>query len=249
MLLSENGLTGLSPLEAVRRQISIKYQAENTTEKYYKNNLHSNKYIKSLPGIDLKQYNQGQADWNEQNKGSNNSGTVPTLPYGSEIAELKLEFADAMLLDSIKFNSGQICVMYGLQGWMLGLEEMKYKSIEESLIAFQKTTIEPLAKLFKEAFSNALLTEDERSEGIAIEFDLKAMLASDNITRANYLKTMTSSGIMSLNAAAQIEGYDEFENGDLHFMQSQNIPIEKSMVDGKWSPATNGSVNIISNKD
>jgi HK97 family phage portal protein len=202
-----------------------------------------------MPGVDLKIFNQGQVDWNVMNTGTENAGNIPSLPYGCDIGELKLEFADAQLIESIKFNSGQIASLYGVPLWMLGLEEMKYKSLEESLLAFQKTTIEPLAKIFKEAFSNALLTEEERKQGISIEYDLRAMLASDNITRANYLKIMTSAGIMSLNAAASVEGYDEFENGDLHFMQSQNIPIEKSMVDGKWSPATNGSVNIIANKE
>ncbi|HLO60948.1 MAG TPA: phage portal protein [Bacteroidales bacterium] len=247
-ILSDDGIIGLNPIAAIRKQLSINWQGQTTAENYYRNGIHGNKFMKSMGNVDSKEYHKGQQDWLKANSGVFRAGEVPSLPFGVEIQETKLEFADSMILDSLRYNTSQILALFGIPMWMNNLESQT--NIEQSLLSFQSITIQPLAKCFKEEFSKKLLMPEERRKGITIEFNLKAMLAADAITRANYLKTLTSSAIISPGEAAEIEGYDgDFENSRFHYQQSQNIPLELSMVDGKWSPATAGSVNLMVNKN
>jgi HK97 family phage portal protein len=245
MQFSDDGILGkCAENSALAKQLSIIYQANQVIDSYYRNGLHTNKVIKSMSNVDSKAYNTAQMDWQKANSGSIKAGEMINLPFGSEIQELKLEFADAQLIPTIEFNSKQIAAAFGIPLWMLGLEQNS-KSIEESLLAFQVQTIQPLAKIFKEELSRKLLTEDERKQGVAIEFNLQAMLAADSITRANYLKTLKDAAIISANEAASIEGYDEYEGGQYHYQQSQYQPLELITKNGEFKPMTNGTtVNV-----
>jgi len=245
MGFSKDGILGeCAENSALAKQLSIIYQANQVINSYYRNGLHTNKVIKSMGNVDSKAYNLSQADWQKANSGSIKAGEMINLPYGSEIQELKLEFADAQLIPTIEFNSKQIASAFGIPLWMLGLEQNS-KSIEESLLAFQVQTIQPLAKIFKEELSRKLLTESERKEGVAIEFNLQAMLAADSAARASYLKTLKDAAIISANDAALIEGFDEYEGGQYHYQQSQYQPLEIITKGGEFKPLTNGTtVNI-----
>jgi HK97 family phage portal protein len=239
--VSDDGILGLSPLDALNKLLAGNYQAIEIINNYYKNGLHSNLFIKAMTNVQSKDYNIAQQDWAKSQSGVFKAGEIKNLPFGSELQEIGIQFTDAQLLPTIKYNTSQIGAVYGIPLFMLGIEEMKYKSIEESLIAFQTQTIAPLAKIFKEEFSSKLLFDKERiNEDINIEFNLNAMLAADSITRANYLKTLKDATIISPNEAAKIEGFDEFEGGQYHYQQSQYQPLELITKDGEFKPITNG---------
>jgi HK97 family phage portal protein len=243
-ILNEDGLLAVSPKEVLYKQLSIYFQANNIINNYYKNGLHSNKVMKSQNNVDQRGFSQGQNEFLKQKTGSVEAGKIIPLPFGTEIQELKMDFTDAHLLPTLEYIIKQVAAMFGIPLFMVGVGEMKYKNIEESLIAFQTQTIAPLAKIFKEEMSSKLLfNEKERiKENIAIEFNLQAMLAANSITRATYLKLLKDASIISPNDAAKIEGFEEFEGGQYNYSQAQNQPLQLITKDG-WNPITNGTTN------
>jgi|ERR1035437_2149587 HK97 family phage portal protein len=243
MMYSDNGLVGQSPTTALMRQLSINYQANSTIDNYYRNGLHSNKAIKSVVGVTGKEYNESLIDWQKQNSGTIKAGEMVSIPFGTEIQELKLAFADAELLPTLKYNTTAIGALYGIPLFMLGVEEMRYKSIEDAIIAFQTQTIAPLANMFKKELSAKLLSPEDLANEVAIEFSLQAMMAADGIARSTYLKTMVDAAIISPDQAAAIEGFDAYDGGQYHYKQSQYQPLELTAKNGEWKPVTTANPN------
>lgn len=250
--LSEDGVFGLNPIRAIFRQLSINYQGLQTIDKYYENGLHSGRYIKSIGDTSFTQFNQGVQSWQQNAAGSVNAGRIFSVPYGTEIKELRLEFADAQILDTMKFNTGQVAALYGVPGWMLGVEEMKYKSIEEGLLAFRTQTIHPVAEIFEAELSNKLLFDEEQINGTTIEHDIDKMLAADAATRSKYVTELVKAGIITRARAAKIEGYPADEKLDFHTMQAQDQVIEAVVTkeNDKWdyNPKTQGLSNTSNSK-
>lgn len=242
-VLDINGVCGVSPVKILSKLININYQSLNVIDNYYRNGLHTNKYLQSQGGVDVKGFNQGLHQFKEEYKGSANAGELLNLPFGTEIKELKLEFADAALLDSMKETGKQIAAAFGVPTFLLNLDEMKYKSIEEALTSFKSVTIEPIIKMIKTELRSKLLSSKDIKNNISIDFNLNAMLASDSITRANYLKTLKDSAIITPNQAAFIEGFDTYEAGSYHYSQSQNQPLELICKNGEFKPVTTGKTN------
>jgi HK97 family phage portal protein len=249
-IYSDDGIIGTSPLAALNKLMSINFQAGQTIDSYYKNGLHSNKALKSMSNVDGKDYNRAQQEWAKSHTGSLRAGEIMNLPYGSEIQELKLEFTDAHLLPSLKFTAEQIGAAYGIPNYMLGLVENS-KNIEESLLSFEKQTIQPIATIISEELEAKLLTDKEKiNDDVTIELDLKVMMATDSNTRATYLKTLKDAAIISANEAAVIEGFDTYEGGQYHYQQSQYQPLELITKDGEFKPVTTGNSNLpINNSD
>jgi HK97 family phage portal protein len=240
-IYSDDGILGIPIIDALIPQLAANFQANNIINSHYKNGLHSNLFLKSMQNVNNNEYNKAQQEWIKSNTGVFKAGQVTNLPFGTEVQAVNLQFSDAHLLPTIKYNTSQIGAAFGVPLFMLGIEEMKYKSIEEALIAFQSTTIQPLAKMIKEEFSSKLLFLKERKKGYEIELNLKAMLQADSVTRANYLKTMLGSSVISPNEAAKIEGYDTFQGGEYHYTQAQQQPLEIITQNGEYKPVTSGN--------
>jgi len=58
---------------------------------------------------------------------------------------------------------------------------------------------------------------------VSIDFDELFLLKSDKQSTAQYLSTMVSSGILSINECRHFLGYEPIENGDDHIIAYTDI--------------------------
>ena len=58
---------------------------------------------------------------------------------------------------------------------------------------------------------------------VVVDFDENYLLKSDKTSLSNYLKTLTSAGIISINEARNMLGYDDIEGGDRHIIPFTDI--------------------------
>lgn len=245
-VLDHDGIMGLNPIRAAMKQFDGLWQAYTTSNNYYKNNLHSNKYIKSTDAVDNNEFEAGVEDWASKYAGSKNGGKLSVLPFGVDLVEVKLDFADAMLLDSIKMNTAQIASSVGVQNWMVGIDSnMSFKSLEEAMLSFEKMPITPLCVSLREELEYKLLFERERKEGVSIEFNMAALMAADIKSRGDWLEKTINTGTATRFEWAKKEGFEIFDGEEamkLHFIQSQYQPME-SAYDPEtetWNPVTSG---------
>lgn len=242
--ITKDGIWGVSNIEALRLNLSTSWQGMNTIDNFYKNNLTSPKAVKSIVnGANMKAQKELVDEWNSKYASSINAGKLVILPPNTEIVDMELQFADAIFIETFKFNAGQIASVYGIPPEMVGLfEASKFNNVEQMQINFKSNTMANIARIYRQEFESKLLTNDERKNGTSIEFNTMALVEMDATTRSNYLKTMSNLGVITPNMVAKIEGYPTYPEGDLHYIPGNYLTIET--IAAKKPGAIDTSVNI-----
>ena len=227
--LTKDGILGINPIEAIRLNVSSTWQGLQTIDSFYKNNATSPRAIKStISGANQKAMLDAIAEFKTKYSGAVNAGQMIALPPNTDIVDLALNFADAMFVETLHYNSQQIAALYGVPAWMVGeMTQTKYSSIEATMLEFKATTLANTARMYRQEFESKLLSTQERLDGKTIEFNTMALLETDSTTRINNLRTLASLGAISLNAVAINEGYPTFKNGEYHYAPLNYGAIEQ----------------------
>jgi len=242
--ITKDGIWGVSALEALKMNLSSSYQGIQTLENFYKNNAVSPKAIKStVTGANQKALLEAIEEFNKKYVGAINAGKMITLPPNSELQDMSMNFADAVFIETFKFNASQISSLFGIPPEMVGLfEASKFNNVEQLQKNFYINAIAAIARLYRQEMEHKLLTTEERLGGISIEFNTMSMVELDAATRSAYLKTMTGMGVATINDVAKLEGFSTYPEGDKHYIPGNYLTVEQ--IAGK----TDSSTNII-NKD
>jgi HK97 family phage portal protein len=135
---------------------------------------------------------------------------------------------DAQMLESRGFSTEEICRFFGVPPIMIGHGEKTSSwgtGIQEVTLGFIKYTLRRRLKRIESALEKQLLTPRDRVDGITIEFNLEGLLRGDSKGRADFYRTMTQIGAMTINEVRGLENLPPVEGGDVPRMQMQNVPI------------------------
>lgn len=222
--MSDDGVWGIDPRQALYSELNNIFQGKTALNAAYKNNLRMDKYVESgISNFNGKGVQESIDKLKEETKGAMNTGNVPYLPAGFKIVSIpQTSFQDAQVLQSIGFSKAQIYEFYGIPV----PERKSYASLEQESLDFKVNTLQPIARHYRQELESKLLSDEELDQGISIEFNLNSLVETDQNSRINYLKTLHGMGVISSNDVAKMEGFETFENGDLHFMQMQYQPLE-----------------------
>ena len=228
-MLTRDGVWGMNPIEALRMNLSTTYKGMQTIDTFYDNNATSPKALKStISGANQKAMLEALELFNEKYTGASNAGQMVPLPPNTEIQELKLNFADAQFIETVKFNANQIAALFGIPPHMVGnTESSKYNNVEQMEIGFRADTISPLARMYRQELEFKLLTTKQQEAGDTIEFNLNAMIETDAKTRFESYKVLSSIGAISPNKIAQIENLPTDPSGDVRIIPMNMMGLDK----------------------
>ena len=223
--LSLNGYWGLTPIEVLRYNWETVGKASQLMNTFLDNNAATTKAIKSTVGVaQSKQMSEAISQFAENYGGAHNAGKLIKLPPNTELQDVSMRLADAELLNTVKFNARQIYAMYGVP---YTLEDPKYSTVEQLLLDFYANTMSVIAQIYRDELEFKLLTEDERDAGYSIEFNDKALLMTDMLTRSSVLKAHLEMGAITPNMICEIEGYPTYPEGNKHYLPANNLqPVE-----------------------
>jgi len=226
--ISENGIFGLSPVFALRKEISIMQNIEDTLDNFYKKKATPSLVLTSNLG-DVKSYQvlrTAQEDFLEKYGGPTKAGQVITLPPNTKLESIAANFANSEMIESSKLKRIDIASAYSVPLYMLG--ETTGSDIESASLTFRNFTITPIIAMYRSEMEFKLLSEKEKMEGVSISFDLDALIEADitSITRA--VAEQVKSGLMTPNEAAKKLGNSRIEGefGDKHYLQAQYLLLE-----------------------
>jgi len=233
--LTRDGIWGINPIEAIRLNVSSTYQGLTTLDSFYRNNATTSKAIKStISGQNQKAMLEALNDFKQKYAGSVNAGTLIPLPPNTELMDVQMNFADAVFIDTIKFNAGQIASLYGVPPHLVGIfEASKYANVEQMTLEFKATTLTAIARMYRQELEHKLLTTQERINGKSIEFNMMALTEADSTTRINNQLSLMKSGVITPNDIAKTEGYSTFEGGDAHYLPGNFISLEEKQTTQK----------------
>lgn len=228
--ISDDGVFGLNPIQVLYSELNNIHHGKYTLNNSYRNGLNIDKVIESVGGANFANTAVKEAvdKMREDFSGTINFRKVPVLPTGFKVVPIQSgSIQDAQILQSIEFSKRDIAALYGVPLNLIGLDGGSYNSIEQNTLNFKSNVLRPIARMYRQEIEAKLLTDSETAESLSIEFNLNSLVETDQASRVNYLKSLHGMGVISSNDVAKLEGFETYEGGEKHFIQSQYIPVEE----------------------
>lgn len=165
--------------------------------------------------------------------GAMNAGRPMVLEGGTEWKPLTINPEDAQMLQSRSFSVEEICRFFNVPPHMVGHTQPSTSwgtGLEQQTLGFQKFTLRRRLKRIEQALEKQLLTPEDRSAGIVIEFNLEGLLRGDSGARSAFYGSGLNNGWMTINEVRSLENMPPVDGGDVPRMQSQNVPITATVV-------------------
>lgn len=123
------------------------------------------------------------------------------LPKGIEIdSSAPIDNEKAQYIATRQYQRTVIAAAFGVPVHMVGdLSKGTFNNVEQQTLDFVINVVLPYARAFETAMERALLTDQDRTSGVIIRFDLEAILRGDFKSRQEGLKIQRDSGVISAN--------------------------------------------------
>ncbi|WP_424360242.1 phage portal protein [Methylocystis parvus] len=193
-----------SPLTAYAMSVGIGISADAFAKSYFDNGSSPDGYITYPNGISKA---KDQADeirnhWMAKHGGANRFAGPAVLTDGGKFEPIKINAADAQLLEARKFSVEDIARIFGVPPHLLGQLDKATsfgKGLEEMSQSFLDFTLGPHLQAIEDEVNYKLIRDDS----LVAEFDREAFVRGDLLSRMEAYRTALGGnngpGIMSQN--------------------------------------------------
>jgi len=225
--VTKDGMTGVSPLTAIRLNMTSSWQAYNTINNMYQNELRASKALKWPQFMPNKKAQQEALKQFKQEYNGAQAPGIVTIPDGADLVDLQITPEDAQFIETIKFNKTDIASAFRVPLTNVGvLEAAKFNSVEMMAQEFIQLGLGDRLKMYRTELEMKLLSMEEKMNGTSIEFNTNALLQLDYKTRIDGYTRLIQNGQMTPNYANILENLPTYPEGDKHFMASNFVFVE-----------------------
>jgi len=154
---------------------------------------------------------------------------------------LSVDFKNAQLIETMKFNNAMVASYYGIPPHKLGLiENSKFNSLVELQDDYVNNTIAPILEMYRREFELKLLTEEEIINGYSIEFETNALYITDVKTRWEIYKNAFSIGVMGSEDISRLENSPITDSKK--YIATGFMSIDKANLPKNIQPAKDASL-------
>jgi HK97 family phage portal protein len=239
LMLSEDGVSTISPLNVHRNTLSLILAAER-----YSSTLLAGGGVPPLalespggsPEANSRASDQVSAIISANNR---QQQKVLPLPPGFSLNSIGVNARDQQLLELRQFQINECARILNIAPAMLhDLSTGTYSNVEQQNLNFAQHTIVPLVKLIEQEM-NAKLFGKKNSINY-VEFNIDGLQRGDFASRMNGLAQAINTGVMTPNEARALDNRPPLEGGDDLMIQGATVRL-KAQPD---TPASEAAANI-----
>lgn len=214
---SYDGVNGVSVLSYAARTLGLSHNVENAASNFFGKGCCLAGVIEVAGHTDRQQKIDAKQSF--INAYTQDGSGISVLGDNMSYKPIQISNNDAQLLESRLFNVQDIARFFGISPVLLGdLSKSGYNTIEATQQQFLLHTLQPYINMIEEEFTNKLCDEGE-----TINFKETYLLKTDKQAQANYLSTLITNGILTINEARKELGYGEIEGGDKNLIPFTDI--------------------------
>lgn len=218
---ADNMMNGISVLKYADMVLTGAYDAEKTSDNFFKSGGGLAGIIKAASPLTSAQKSEIGQSWKEAMVNTSQGG-IAILPQGLDFQSISVTPEDSQLLDARKYSTIQICQFFGVSPWKIfDYSHASYNSLEQADLSFIQDTIMPYVRLFEDELSRKCVLPSEVG-AVRVEYSFDALLNADMKTQAEYYNKLLVTGVLSVNDIRNKMGFSPIpkeEGGDAHFMQ------------------------------
>lgn len=236
-------VVGLSAIAVHKQNLGLALAAQQYGEYFYKNGTRLDGYIEYTGKLEKDVKTRIQDSWRE-NYGPAGKGGTAILDAGTKYVRLGLPPADAEYLETRKFQNNEIARILGIPSHMINdLENATFSNIEHQSIEFLTYSLGSWIEKIEQEYRRKLLKESEKKSHY-FKHNVNRLLRTDLKAQAEYFRTMSDIGVLSVNEIRDDMDKNSVEDGDIRYVQVNRIPT--SEVENFYktkSIGTNGEPN------
>jgi len=227
-LVNRDGL-GINPIEAIRTELEIQKGSEGALKNSLNNGLLSTLFLEAdIEGAKLTDNNRAKEFLNKLEndfQGFQNSGKIPTIPPLYKLKSLPVNQID--FLANNKYTVSQITQIFSLPDIFTATQNASTYGKAEQQVALYAMCLSNVCSMIIDEF-NKILTIDERSQGVTIEFDFKNLYDTDPSSKSTYLVALKNAGVVTPNEIREAFGMELIDNEYMNYtyMQAQYLPVQ-----------------------
>lgn len=193
------GDKGMSPIQWGTQSLGAAMAADEASGRMFEAGMQGSGVLKMNQRIDERQRPQIQGLM-EQYTGSSRAGKIMVLEAGMEFQQLSLNPDDAQMLETRRYSIEEVCRWFGVPPVVIGHaaegQTMWGTGVEQIFLSWMQLGINPVLKKIEQRIRKQLIPLREQRETY-VEFNREAMLQMDSKAKAQFLREMTASGIMT----------------------------------------------------
>lgn len=197
------GDEGMSPIRWGTQSLGAAMAADEASAKMFGSGMQASGVLKSNQRILPDQRAQLQSLM-ESYAGSTRAGKIMILEAGLDFAQLSLNPDDAQMLETRRFSIEEVCRWFGVPPIVIGHsadgQTMWGTGVEQIFLSWLELGINPVLKKVEQRIRKQLIPKRDQRDLYA-EFNREAMLQMDSKAKAEFLRAMTTNGIMTRDEA------------------------------------------------
>lgn len=230
MGLTADGITGMSVTEYLRTLIENAQAGQSYVNNYFKNGLFAKGILTYTSLIKEEDERRMKERFERMANGVKNAGSILPVPIGFDFKNINNSMVDSQFLELNQLTMQQIAAAFGVKMHQINaLDRATHSNVAEQQREFYIDTLQPILVMYEQELSWKLLMTKERNQGYFFKFNIDSILRSSPKERAEYLKVMVDSGIMSRNEARQKEDLARIDDPNADKLIINNgsaIPID-----------------------
>jgi len=229
-LPSNDGITGLSPIEANKRALELGSTAETFGSNFFDNGANASGAFSIPNTLEEDAYYRLKESLNSAYTGMTSNHKPMLLEAGMKFEKFTISNSDSQFLETRKYQKEEIASIFRVPMHMINsLENATFSNIEHQSLEFVQFTILPWVKRIEQSLTLSLLSTDEMQTH-SIKFNVDSLLRGDYKTRTEGYKTLALIGALNVNEIRALENMNSIgDAGDKYYVQlnmteSNNLP-------------------------
>ena len=223
--INDNGIEGKAVVDILRSTMQGQKANQKFLNNLYKNGLTARSVLQYTGDLDKQRQKELIKAIEEFATGAHNSGKIIPLPLGMNLTPLDLKLTDSQFLELKQYSSLQIAAAFGIKPNQLNdYSKSSYSSSEAQNLSFYVDTLLFILRQWEEEFTEKLLTEKEKEEGLYFKFNVSSILRADIKTQAEVLSMYRNNGILTGNECREMLDKELIEHADELLMNGTFIP-------------------------
>ena len=230
-IMSQDGMTGTSPIDTCANSISWGLGLEAYGNSYFQNGAKLSGVLQTDRALSTEAIDRlrNSFDMNYSKIGDSNKTMI--LEEGLKFTGISLSNEASQFLSSRQFSIEEIARIFNIPPHLLrDLSKSSFNNIQEQSREFVQYSLMPYLAMIEQEMTNKLFKKNEQGK-LFIEFNTNALLRGNPQERAEYYRTMLNIGAMTINEIRQKENMNVVENGDNLFMQL-NMATVDTIIEG-----------------
>jgi HK97 family phage portal protein len=239
----DGGLKGVSPISCSQDSLGVAVAAQRHAALFFRQGTSLRGVLEAPTRLNDDAVKRMAQSWQATYTGSDNAHKIAILEEGVKFNAMSISPEDAQLLETQKYSGEQVARIFGVPGWLIGLEVSTgtYANVEQSQLTYVSNTLSGLAKNVEDEFERVLLFEDEQ-DTYQIAFDFDSLLRGDLKSRMEAAQIGLLNGVLSINEVREREGMESLgPEGDMHRVPLNTGPTASAPTDaapeGALSPS------------